>query len=218
MPLEKKWKQMIKINGFYCTLNKIEFAHATVHPFSEQSILRAAFTGGIFTKYKVKWEKYKVKWNNILKFMFDFCQMIIRGLFFFSSEILWALYQFSQEPLIFLWYLNQSLSKSSWCLVLAVFSSSAVNCSKAAQFAFVKAIVQDASSSSTSFSQTLWNPTLFLNAISAIILCNQFALYSQCIDHLSTRGRLSGKDVDGIGRKRPWWECSRYRKGWGLIL
>lgn len=160
-------------------------------------------------------QKYKIKWNNILEFMFDFCSMIIKGLFFFLAETLWALYQFSQEPLIFLWYLNQSLSKSSWSLVLAVFSSSAVNDSNTPQFAFVKAIAQDASSSSTSFSQTLWNPILFLNSISAIILCNQFALYSQCIDHLSTRGRLSSKDVDGIGRKRPWCECRRNRKGGG---
>lgn len=147
--------------------------------------------------------------------MFDFCSMIIKGLFFFFAETLWALYQFSQEPLIFLWYLNQSLSKSSWCLVLAVFSSSAVNCSNAPQFAFVKATAQDARSSSTSFSQTLWNPTLFLNAISAIILCNQFALYSQCIDHLSTRGRLSSKDVDGIGRKRPGVSVGGIGKGMG---
>lgn len=164
-------------------------------------------------------QKYKIKWNNILEFIFDFCSMIIKGLFFFFAETLWALYQFSQEPLIFLWYLNQSLSKSSLCLVLAVFSSSAVNCSNAPQFAFVKAIAQDASSSSTSFSQTLWNPTLFLNAISAIILCNQFALYSQCIDHLSTRGRLSSKDVDGIGRKRPGVSVGGIGKGaGGLIL
>lgn len=184
---------------YTCSLNRVNWGLPLLVEFSQQ--------------------KYKVKWNNILEFMFDFCHMIIKGLFFFFfAETLWALYQFSQEPLIFLWYLNQSLSKSFWCLVLAVFSSSAVNCSNAPQFAFVKAIAQDASSSSTSFSQTLWNPTLFLNAISAIILCNQFALYSQCIDHLSTRGRLSSKDVDGVGRKRPRCECRRYRKGRGLIL
>jgi hypothetical protein len=49
----------------------------------------------------------------------------------------------------------------------------------------------------------------FFKAKFAIILCNQCALYFQCIDHLPTSKKRSDNDVDGTGRKRPKGGCGR---------
>lgn len=104
-------------------------------------------------------QKYTVEWNGILKFMFDFCSMIIKVLFFFAKT-LWGLYQFSREPLLFLWYSNWSFQSLHGIIVLLFFSS-AGNCSNAPQY-IPKPFAHEASSSSASLSQTLWNPASFL--------------------------------------------------------
>lgn len=68
--------------------------------------------------------------------------------------------------------------------------------------AFVKAFAHNTSRSSA-HSHRLYEILPTFSAMLAIILCNQFALYSQCIDYLSTSERLSDKDVDGRARNNP---------------
>lgn len=130
---------------------------------------RTDFFGGIFPK------KYIVEWNNILKFMFDFCSMIIKVLFLCKNSlrtlsILESLsYSFDiQTDLFKVFMVSWSWLFSSLQLLTAL---TLPNTHSSNPLHMKPAVPQP-------HSHRLYEILPPFSVIFAIILCNHFPLYS----------------------------------------